>query len=610
MNQKKKEGFSSRFQKLLESVAEFEDFDYQEFVNKKSFNLGDFILGQDLEKCITLFLSGKIPSSFVSLGYHLESLIENTDMCSINRLKELNQEWIDNATKFWKLVSSFRKLELEFKNEIVPEIIKSIPFGIDSNDVNLDTWLAISDSADIFKLRKIGGNTIHNDKIQQVSSMRFFEKVVIIDDIRSWMSYLKSNPTNENEIKFSLLFCREKLRSEFSYFAITIQIGNEIWIADDRSRVYNPENIVSRRNDRSRHESWSNVILPYDKMLDIVNGDKISDIKKANSPDNGLISLTSVMEMENNERLYFYLLCNELMTQLKQEKSPEIVLTFDEFVSRKLLSGSTLSPTDDVKGLGRKLTKLEKEIVQAYTTESKSSSLMTIHHSEIHKHKMYDPSWMGTEDELNKLANWHLLDVVSQNVISNIKKETNYVVGFQPSTSETDRRKLIDLISKQEDHILSFAMCAKKMYEMRNDVSFGSDNKDRKVLIYQWERSEESKLSQGFYHCVSCKKTIQERVKTWISFRINNYQQFVDILGIERNELPKSYRFFASNICVPYSGNSILDNINPLLDAVERLPTYGCNDYKFSIMLCGRCFNKLIKDVPDEVVVESKFSNK
>lgn len=98
-----------------------------------------------------------------------------------------------------------------------------------------------------------------------------------------------------------------------------------------------------------------------------------------------------------------------------------------------------------------------------------------------------------------------------------------------------------------------------------------------------------------------------------ISFR--RYTEMMALFGCDRKDLPVYYRNYLSHICIPYTGNSILDNVKPEYLALEKDPCSrnNPNDINIYIPYCGKCKNKLYKKykiADNSLVVYSSKKNK
>lgn len=96
------------------------------------------------------------------------------------------------------------------------------------------------------------------------------------------------------------------------------------------------------------------------------------------------------------------------------------------------------------------------------------------------------------------------------------------------------------------------------------------------------------------YECgTEIKNGTQWRVVTFM-----RYSEMMALFSCERSDLPVYYRNYLSYKSIPYSGNSILDNVKPEFKALEKDPcsARNPNNVLMYIPYCGNCQRKLYKE--------------
>ena len=115
-----------------------------------------------------------------------------------------------------------------------------------------------------------------------------------------------------------------------------------------------------------------------------------------------------------------------------------------------------------------------------------------------------------------------------------------------------------------------------------------------------------------------CSYECRTEIKNGTQWRVVSfmrYSEMMALLSCERNDLPVYYRNYLSYKSIPYTGNSILDNVKPEFKALEKDPCSARNPNSVTMYIpyCGNCQRKLYKKykvAEESLVVYSSKLNK
>lgn len=203
----------------------------------------------------------------------------------------------------------------------------------------------------------------------------------------------------------------------------------------------------------------------------------------------------------------------------------------------------------------------------------------------------------------------------------NPKNEENYRKGKE------DVQNLLDLNFKK---VIEKLTISKDLKFYNEDGEFGAFKVDESVSLLSFnlynydERQKEfkdhyvtafaiigAKYGWSPIQDESCLILPEYKGSTTYIFKIRHYSQLMYLLDCTREELPSFVRCYKAHSLVPYTGNSILENVHPydlLIDPCSRMFPNGLD---IKIQISKRGFNSIVKSNggkkrPESLIVDVK----
>ncbi len=269
------------------------------------------------------------------------------------------------------------------------------------------------------------------------------------------------------------------------------------------------------------------------------------------------------------------------------------------------------------------------ESLELPTTQSKElivSEVKDVIHS-----KSYEKDWLGVPEALNNNIKWSILE----DKAIKLKKEIKNIVTKERIKEDTVL--LNSMLTDMVETIYGIAFNNIKspdldVYGTFNNKPLGSKNRRNRIdeddysfdigykeQIIDWvtlvdkpltNAEQVNKHTRGYFklllpeyvwnphqkHEPKCKLCANDvKIKHWrIKVDIHHYRQLMVILGIDdRMELPLAYRNYRAHSCIPYKGNSILDNTHPYTLIKDPVSDMHPNGFTITVWMCANCFKKL-----------------
>lgn len=547
-------------------------------------------------------------------GYFLERIgrVEPKDLLkdsTADRVLDATALAVDvtrNAQKWRKLIHGEAIEELKDCGLFTEEELK--------NKIEMFTGVQVDDIFDKDYVRvytlKIGSAPLPSD-------MRFkvMKEVQVSRDLDGYIRaahYLSAK--TPNTIVFVPFFKVEE-RLDLSFWSFFIVYEDHVWVATDQKEFHNPENKDStRRTERVRDKKLENMWLPDVFTMLEKKRSKSRDIEV---PFGGVKRLLTIKlkDFHPAERFFLLRLAEKIIRKCLREDLIQAT-TMGLHTERLLLEhkGSVPDKSETLEFWTKDAQAHHADLMATVPTET-TRALVPMDYSIVVRSKTYDRNWLGPVDQLEALAHWTVVD--------ERRAELQKHFSSLAKREDKDRADLQKVFDSRENEILDFVFSAQVIGWIGTAVDdFGSNSiksGERFVVDFispyekgdHWGNRFTIGLSGGrvkdLYSrdkryrakCLTCDFMVKKPIKT---IHIRHWAQLQKLVGGDRNAIPPFYRCYKAHNFVPYVGNSILDNVNPLTRIEDPCTEKEPNGINIQVFLCGVCANKRLKGRPDNLV--------
>jgi len=591
---------------------------------RKSVGWDEYTWGRTLFKALGYLNMGEPYKAAMVLedlsGYFLERIgrVEPKDLlkdATADRVLDATALAVDvtrNAQKWRKLIHGEAIEELKGTGLFTENELKN------ENEIEMFTGVQVDDLFDKDYIRvyslKIGVAPLPSD-------MRFkvMKEVQVSRDLDGYIRaahYLSAK--TPNTIVFVPFFKVEE-RVDLSFWSFFIVYEDHVWVATDQEEFHNPENKRStRRTDRVRDKKLENMWLPdVFTMLE----KKRSKSREIEAPFGGIKRLLTVKlkDFHPAERFFLLRLAEKIIRKCLREELAQAT-TMGLHTERLLLEHRGAVPDKSEKlEFWTKDAQAHHEELMATVPAETTRALVPMDYSIVVKSETYDRNWLGPVEQLEALAHWTVVDerrAEIQRHFTSLEKR-----------KDKDRTALQKLLDSREKDILDLVFSAQVIGWVGCAVDqFGSEKlKSGDLSVFNFisifekgdhwgnrftiglsggrEKALYSRDTRYRAKCLTCDFTVKKPIKT---IHIRHWSQLKHLLGGDRDAIPPFYRCFKAHNFVPYTGNSILDNTNPLTRIEDPCTDENPNGINIQIFLCGVCANKRLKGKPDNLVWDGK----
>lgn len=412
-------------------------------------------------------------------------------------------------------------------------------------------------------------------------------------------------------------FFKVEERVDLSFWAFFIVYEDHVWVATDQKEFHNPQNkSCTRRTDRVRDAKLEKVWLPdVFAMLE-----KKRSASREVAAFGGLKRLLEVplSKFHPTERFFLVRLGEMIVRRCLREDLPA-ALTMGMHSERLLLEHKGAVPQHDelLEGWNKDVQAHHREMMET-VPQVVTKALAPMDYSLVISSPTYDRNWLGTPKQLDALAHWTVVDARRAQIQEHfdaLKKR-----------DEKDLEALRALLIKNERRVIETAFAAGEVGWVFYGVqSFGggyagSGKKHINLFVSSYEKKNfEYGYGWGCVGFVGCDgdyKALFRRAEKYRAkcgtcpssvkkpariIHIRHWAQLAFLVG-GRENLPPYYRCYRAHNHVPYHGNSILYNTNPLAEITDPCTREHPNGMHISVFRCGNCVRKLVRATPERAV--------
>lgn len=570
--------------------------------------IGEFFFSRDIFAVYKLASENKLIEALETFHELLQEKIPNIQVIAKSRyLKELSSELLELAG-----MVSYCEYH---SNEILDQYVAAYKgyWLFEGNDIKKelkDLWIFPRIEKALGK--KLFETYCYHKENQAVppkeSIFKLNPNLYIVDSINSFLRFAKREKIDSDEIRATYLLKIEDI-PEYSYFVLVIQYKGNVWIGTDKMMFANPNNKYHRRNPvRSREEHFENLDLPYG-IIDHI--DEIRKSVKVPVPQAGFeLHVLKMVEFDVTTKAYMHQLAGNLIENLQGQDYPSIASYEDVMLSlpaHEDIRSESKFESDDYEGVNDRV----KEIQNMFKEEeSKTTSLAIINKDIVLKSEHYDPEWLATPESLQNLNNWIANKEIAKKIQD--KLEDLYPAErewMDPRPSPRDRieqlhKEFGDILQKHVNNILPYVLIADEIFieYVNNDIAqFGSKwNRfltTRTGGYYSIALGGSDAIYDRYYGmkgtCIHCQKH-QESKR--IEFCLYSARELQVLFGLKWEEIPDWFKLYRSSGLIPYHGNSILRNVDPLAMVEDNVSKRFPNGFPIVIKACGWCHKKFVKE--------------
>jgi hypothetical protein len=450
-----------------------------------------------------------------------------------------------------------------------------------------------------------------------------YPKIIMSDDVNEWFDFQKNFSFKTHDKLVVSLFLRiDRVELDFSQFMLLISYKGNVWVQQIGGDFNNPygKGVIAGRYNEKKYR-YTDKEIPFDREggleLPWFLLDDVTEHRKQGSLRNSKYSAEYYFEDWQNVHpsypFYFYHYAKFLLDNIDEYKGDYgQTISLKGFIDNpKFLIGQQdngeVKSDDFVNYKG--VDEFYQDLIGTALKGVKSSELTVVNKDVVKNDRYYDENWVGTVDRIEKLTRWYLLNKKADSVREHIQKNYN---------RDRDREILSDMLSQKFERVKELVFNFDEIYVKNNFEieQFGSRGcqtrfdklkynvKGRKEGIYSTipidapNLKRERQRKRSFYDehsltCQCCNKTQSSHFYTY--FHIKKWSDLCYILDCERDDLPYGYQNYHYYGLIPYKGNTLLQDTNPLYNITDPMSKDYSNGIYLTFSYCGWCAKKINK---------------
>lgn len=579
---------------LIKEIGAYYDINLSDILssNSMSHNITTHEIGIKLFDAYNLYMTNKIELSYIILGKLL--VLDNNVRYDIKDFEK-----IQKISKYLLFASSEYKIFCDWYDnykEIWNCYVDENPLRVESDEANKyePTYLYDLDK-NLFGKYGILKEYVYKKGVEKLNltTYQINNTFVYTNDLSLYINSL--TPKKDEITYFSMIFNIQEIL-EISYFVIIVQYKDYIWVFDDSTTFANPESAVnmSARNFRFRESSWEKFPISYDNIVNKLIA--LRENKLAKSDKNFELYTENIAETWSTEDKDNFRFMIDLLFPRLYDVSNEAMFLFDHINYNQKAIGTNKS--EDINDKFSKVNYDEcmrhfNDILVDKKPVNKNKSIVKLNSSNICVSDTTTNALM-TANEFAKITAWHI----------NTEKKKKIEDALNDINEESDIKDLRKIILKNKDEIYKRCITTKKIIiadeETPGSLFFESKSLhvivinpvvDYETLCFSDINLKNDKLYKGYVLKSTCSKCdVRKNNDKENTIKIHHFAQLMYYLGIDdRTKLPKSFMNFKSDQFIPYAGNTILDNVNPIFKIRNDFNYKHRNGFNLKLGLCRIC---------------------
>lgn len=509
------------------------------------------------------------------------------------------QDWLEKLRSMRLLTPEEKQQE-----DIVDKCPRSLNEDV-SNAFNRKNMMRIC--------RYKGNNPLRTDKIKSVN---IGENFILANNVGDFM--MRGKDGNPDELNIYVALNIDDIL-DFSYFLIALNNGDNWWFLTDEPNFSNPEakNLIAGRGAaKYRDNDYDYTIFPYiflDKIEEWRRNSTQLDKTGEQKREMYTVPLTDWPVIC---RVMLNLLIERVINRLTDDTVQIPVMKFGyEYTNALLLENKNLKQDEwkdkydsfeCAKDNYNARTRAENFIFKNEDVRA----LVPLNTSDLaNKISVWNSSLM-TEEKYHQLEAWAVCD-------SEYQRRERMLDNIENQRQE-DKKRMGNMLDRNFHNRIETLFAAKKMYVFiyEPDMIYKDGhccfNPNRGVIITNlhtpfgksWAIPEVDGMVGGSTEtlCRRCDKYPLKKNHTSV-LNIHHYSFLAWLAGVKREELPYWFINYESHLYDSYTGNHLLNNINPLLRLKDGLSRRNPNGITVYIRVCQRCRTAMEKKAMDEGIL-------
>lgn len=578
-------------QKATDTTTSADVFKFSTYLN--TFVLKSrLLLAHDLPAEALHFLKTSLLS--ISKNYRIFDFSSEDSYTAENILKlydniELVQEIITSSNSFCE---SFRRL---ISNNLPG--VSEIPL-----DDFMDVCVAAADDVleDRFSLGvyKEGSGIASWD---DVSIPKISNTLVVAHSLQGFLDYI--TPLSlENSVSVIPFFKLED-HEAYCYFLFAYVGKGRIQLFYDAPKFNNLQNKTTTRNPYRHREggTMDTSYLPY-RLIDKYYGKNENTAAVSQHTSQTQVYFEKMSEQPPLCKLYYFSLTTLAYREFSQKPVKPICLSRD--VTRKMITDGKTIPLDAIEIRSSASEEYIKELTWVIFEKSLiRAPLVTSVATELEKVS----DWLGTPEEVENVIS-HLALTKTAETIRNAVNDYEVPPGGLVRTVYDWFSKLPQKDEKMLSRLFAGIESVHRLHCVNSFLRQGSPVVYELGRLYNKHAGGGHSNILGRIGVLKCAESLWDledlsciysdyEVKAQFQFyyRIRHWTQLCWLFGLKREDLPRCLQNFRAHEYVPYEGNSILGNVNPITQIQDKMSRQYSNGLVLQFWSGKNVFKKMLK---------------
>lgn len=611
---------NERIQEIFDKIADFVGFDIDKIASATSVRIDtSYYVNQALLECRNMMQTSNPILALPKLNDVYISVIRET------KIDVLSDDYLD-------IVTALQKIGQFYKTTVKP-LIDEI-----TENVDLEQIESIAYYEKIMQEHSKWFNTsiyLNVGSYRQPTNIVYSDKIYISDNPSQWLHSCVNKATeieNFDDCFVSTFIKNDKIDQHFSHFIFALIMNGAVYLIDDKIKFGSiNKKFFTRRPERSKEAYFDNLHLPYDLLFDVKafgTGSFGHDVIVYNDVSNKPADVVLFSSIKKEQQEFIQYMTNFFIENGHTLLDTAKLVSMHKDHNTKLLNSSQAVETE-VYGVN----KVEQYMITDILTQlninehvpNKCNIVTSTSNEALEKSKYYDKYDLCTSKENDDLTKWVARRTAVNNTFDEIDKKLS-------ENKNQDQQFFRNLYDKDRMTILKRVFASKAIYVNRHyikNVNYFNKERENKTYVlakkerlvfdekqchekYEFIFSEHSfakTVEYGFkkedctcHHCELTNQTRKFPASSEAYFLAAHWSEIMWLFDLkDRNDLPTSLQIFQGDMYTPDTGNSILNDIDPITNLITLRPMYADTSFrrkhhiKFRFALCARCAKYLQK---------------
>lgn len=570
---------------LCEQILDIDVFNLMETKYKNGFSgtLGEYERMKTIHKAWSFHQMGNDETAIRVLLINAKNWI--ADRLTRSTLQEMSSSIAIHVTEYYQILNQFNSNTIEYYKNLENSLQKISIL----NAGKLLEQYSIYEIDEI--LAKFRMDTTDNKKFQVsrysgVENLHFNEwqlkdHILLTSNLYRTLQSLKN--LEEDGTVFYPIFVIDHDELAYSYFVFAAKEGNNILLLSDQINFKNPKNKYSGRNPYRRLDNklGSSNYLPYN-LIDWVHEQR----KNCTSLVIGNCDEFYTFPVKDIEPISVLFILNLVEHGFFSSDIKQIGTLYEMVQNQKLIgpvqsSGDYFNTSDECKEFMNNSMINFKHLpaVQPIATVlPRASHAMLV-------------STLVTPEATERLVNWYTRQDIANDIYTTLRK-----------TEFTDKGLLGEMLLDSDNFERLIQLAAEyhqvniKIKGELSQTGFGARQKQvedyyHTCWIGDYPSCSGILLSKSHLNADYCGNCGSRTGAKFFNIECKSWRLLQYACDCEREELPINFQNYNAHIFIPYIGNTILDDVDPVLNACTNEPMQRSEPNRFFIKyrLCRKC---------------------